>query len=146
MLSWYPDPYRYDVKNTRVPFSLNAAHMIRNMKGPVVWGGLVCGVYGLTECIFEQMRDSAKESTWVNSSLAGAAAGLVMGGMTKRFDIMATSALGVGILMGMVEFNGQGGNGQSAKRELGVDWWLPTTAESASCKELKEQYPEFKNL
>ena len=145
MLSWYPDPYRYDVKNTRVPFAHNMSYVVRHLRGPVVWSGLICGVYGLVDCVMEQVRDPSKTSTWVNSTVAGAASGLVMGGMSRRFDVMATAALGVGIVMGMVEYNGQGGKSNRQAEKERFQWWLPA-GDSESVKELKEQYPEYKNL
>lgn len=148
MLAWYPDPYRYDVKNTRVPFSWDVKYVLRTMRGPVVLGSVVCGTYAMTECLVEQVRDPAKESTWVNTFWGGAASGLIMGSVTKRFDIMTVSALGTGIVMGLLEFSLQFGE-EWFRPHSGLknaDWWRPSTPESASLKQLKDRYPEFKDL
>jgi uncharacterized membrane protein YebE (DUF533 family) len=100
----------------------------------------------LTECVFEGIRDPEKESTWVNSAAGGAAAGLVMGGITKRFDIMSTCALGVGTLMGLVEYNAyhSAGTKQVQSRLQGV--LPPVVHDSDALIGLKEHYPEFKKL
>jgi hypothetical protein len=93
----------------------------------------------------EGLRDEDHQSTYINSAVAGAAAGLVMGSMTKRMDIMATSALGVGLLMGMAEGNGQRlvvDKGHSA-----IKWNAALVKENeTTVNDLKEKYPEFKHL
>jgi len=94
ILAWYPDPYRFDVKGTVVPKAQGLRYIIRGMKAPMMWTALVCTTYSGVECVMEQLRDESKSSTWLNSATAGAAAGVVTGSMSKRFDIMATTALG----------------------------------------------------
>ena len=145
ILSWYPDPYQYEVKNTVYSRSLGLRYVLAGLQRPVLWASLVCGTYSGVECILEQMRDEAKSSTWVNSAVAGAASGVVMASMTKRFDVMAATALGVGALMGMVEYNGQ--TTASDKLYTFVQWRgiLPTEyKESSTLEELKKKYPEYK--
>jgi hypothetical protein len=111
----------------------------------VLWSSLVCGVYAGVECVMEGMRDEAHASTYVNSAVAGAAAGLVMGGMTKRIDIMATTALGVGMIMGMAEANGQ--TLASDKSHANIKWNAAIVRHNeTTVDELKEKYPEFKHL
>lgn len=83
----------------------------------------------------------------VNSAVAGAAAGMVMGSMSKRIDIMATSALGLGMLMGMVEYNGQSAIGDAEHANRKWNALLPAQSKaSTTVTELKETYPEFKDL
>ena len=90
----------------------------------------------------ENLRDETHENTWVNSATAGAAAGVVMGSMARRFDVMASTALGLGALMGMVEYNGQ--KQLQAKTSKTV---ISDKAEASSpVEELKKRYPEFKHL
>lgn len=147
MLAWYPDPYRFDIKGTVVPYAQNLRYILRGMKGPVMWASVVCGTFSMTECVMEQMRDEAKESTYVNATVAGAVTGLVMGSMSKRIDIMATSALTMGILMGMVEYNGQ--TVVSDPEHANAKWnaLIPRIEkESPTVQELKQKYPEYKNL
>ena len=147
MLAWYPDPYRFDVKNTVTNYALDARYIMRGLRGPVMWASVVCGTFSLVECTVEQLRDEAKESTWVNSSIAGAAAGMVMGSMTRRLDIVATSALGLGLMMGMVEYNGQTYVSDEEHATTKWDTRLPAKSEeSETLKALKEKYPEFKDL
>lgn len=146
-LAWYPDPYRFDVKGTVVPFALNLRYVLRGLKAPVVWASVVCGTFSMTECMMEQMRDEGKESTYVNATVAGAATGLVMGSMSKRIDIMATSALTMGILMGMVEYNGQTTISDPEHAKIKWNGWIPRIEkESTTVQELKQKYPEFKDL
>lgn len=147
MLAWYPDPYRFDVKGTVTPFALNMRYVLGGLKGPVMWGTVVCATFSMTECLMEQMRDTEKESTYVNATVAGAATGLVMGSMTKRIDIMASSTLMIGMIMGMVEYNGQRtvSNPEHAK----VKWTGfadSVEKESTIVQGLKEKYPEFKHV
>jgi hypothetical protein len=147
MLAWYPDPYRFDVKGTVSPYALNVSYVLRGLRAPVMWASVVCGTFSMTECLMEQLRDEGKASTYVNASVAGAATGLVMGSMSKRIDIMATSALSMGVLMGMVEYNGQ--TTISDPEHANIKWnsmapFIET--ESSTVKELKQKYPEFKDL
>jgi hypothetical protein len=94
----------------------------------------------------EQLRDETKSSTYVNSAVAGAAAGAVIGSMKKRIDIMASTALCLGILMGMVEFNGQKPNAVSEHSAIKWNTILPATHEETRIlQDLKKKYPEYKN-
>jgi hypothetical protein len=146
-LAWYPDPYRYDVKGTVVPFALNSRYVFNGLKAPVMWATVACATFSMTECLMEQMRDAGKDSTYVNATVAGAATGMVMGTMTKRLDVMASSALTMGLLMGMIEYNGQ--NTFSDPDHAKIKWNETTASvdpESSTVKELKDKYPEFKHL
>jgi hypothetical protein len=143
MLAFYPDPYRFDVKGTVVPQALNIRYILNGLRGPMMWSSVVCATYTGVECIVEQMRDESKQSTFVNAGVAGAASGLVMGSMSKRLDIMATTALGLGMLMGLIEFNGQkmqqGPVASSFTSRASIK-------ESEAVQQLKEKYPEYKNM
>jgi len=146
-LSWYPDPYRFDMKNTRVAKNLGMTYVIRNLQPTVLYSAIVCGVYTAVDCFFENLRDENKQSTYVNSTLAGMAAGMVMGTLTRRLDIMATSALGVGLVSGVMEFNGQ--THYADAKHAQTKWWEilpPQSKETDELKDLKEKYPEFKHL
>jgi len=147
VLSWYPDPYAYDVKNTRRPFALGLRYVLGGLKAPILWSAVVCGTYSGVECVAEGMRDATHEATYLNSAVAGAAAGMVMGSMTKRLDVVATSALGMGALMGMIEYNGQ--TVVSDKQHASRKWDMAlsqTTPDSTTVSDLKETYPEYKDL
>ena len=140
ILSWYPDPFAFDAKGKQLPQTLGFRYYINGLRSPVMWSTLICGVYTGVECVFENLRDEDKTSTWVNSVFAGAATGVVMGSITKRFDIMATTALGIGTLMGMIEYNGQ--------TVVSMKPRLPSLAKDATSPvdQLKERYPEYKDI
>jgi hypothetical protein len=146
LLAWYPDPFRFDVKNTVIPKALNTRHIIGGLKAPMLWSSIVCATYGGVECLMEQLRDETRAKTSVNAAVAGAAAGIVMGSMTKRIDIMATTALGLGMLMGMIEYNGQTMQHDKAKSLLTVRGVSDSVKESPKVQQLKEMYPEYKDL
>jgi hypothetical protein len=150
MVAWYPDPYRFDVKNTVRGKSLDFAYLLRGLQRPVLWSSAICTTFTGVQCVMEQLRDEGKESVWVNSAVAGAVAGALMSTMvTRSFSVMATHAIGVGMLMGMTGFNGQSAstfvpkfNGAMVKGVLDTS----KDTETNTLKELKEKYPEFKHL
>lgn len=144
-MAWYPDPVHYDMKNTVVARNIGLKAALRSMRGPVLWSALVCGTFSGMECIMEQLRDETHASTWVNSTVAGGVAGLVLGSMSKRVDVMAATALGVGMLTGMVDFNGSR-FASAPKRTTGMESAAMREQEQLAVDALKEKYPEFKHL
>ena len=79
---------------------------MQTMMRPAVALSAVGLTYAGVESFLEEMKGSHHKDPW-NATFAGAAAGLVMGGFfTRRFDIASMTALGVGLVMGMVEVNG----------------------------------------
>lgn len=136
-LAWYPDPYRYTHKGQEFFKPLDFRYVLRNLKAPVMWASLACATYSGVECTFENMRDASKSSTWVNSMAGGAAAGVVLGSISNRLDVMSVSALGVGLLMAMVEYNSH-----FIASEAGT---IPD-GRGPSVAELKERYPKFKEI
>ena len=145
-VAWYPDPLEFDYKNTVRARSLSLRYALRTLRAPVALATFVAGTYTGVECLVEQLRDETKSSTYVNSAVAGAAAGVVMASVTKRFDVMATTALSLGMLMGMVEYNGQT---QNAEKEYTAAKWgkePPKVEETSTVEDLKKKYPEYKHL
>jgi hypothetical protein len=144
---WYPDPYAMGHKGIIEPFKTDALYLMRTCKGPVFLGALCCGAFSLTECVVESMRDEKKESTWVNAGFGGAVAGALMGSMQKRIDMMLVAGMSMGILMAMVEYNGQKFSHMDYHIEQN---WIPKIApgeqESDIVKELKAKYPEYRNV
>jgi hypothetical protein len=140
ILSWYPDPYRYDAKGRVFSKALGLSYTLRNLRGPVLWSSLICSTFTGVECLMESLRGHDSE-TWVNSAVAGAVSGVVMGAISKKFDVMAATAFGLGGLMGMVEFNGQ--TTVSAKSSV-----VPESkdGELSIVEGLKTKYPEYKHL
>ena len=134
---WYPDPYRYTHKGTEIPYPLDFRYVLRNLKQPVLFAALTCATYAGVECVVENMRDESKSSTWVNAMAGGAAAGVIIGSQSRRFDIMTTTAMGVGLLMAMVEYNS---HFIAAEQGTIPDNMGPSVAE------LQERYPKFKGI
>jgi hypothetical protein len=146
-MSWYPDPYRFDYKGTVVPKALGIPYVIAGLRSPTLWASMICGTFSGVECVMEQMRDESRSSTWVNSATAGAVAGAMIGSMSKRLDIMSTTALSLGMLMGMVEYNGSQTVSDIEHAKAKWEHSLPVThVESNELEGLKEKYPEFKQL
>ena len=154
-MAWHPDPYRFGHKQTTLSYALDLPYIIRGLRVPATMGTVVCAVFTGTECLLESLRDERHEKTFINTTIAGAAAGMVMGGLSKRIDIMATSALGIGMLMGMVEYNAHSRlkdlETPDAAQLGGGDKWndkidTRKVKESQTVQELKEKYPEYKHL
>ena len=145
MLSWYPDPYRVDSRGVTVPKPQDLAYVLRHLKLPVAWGALACTTYSGVECVMEQLRDESKSSTWLNSAVGGAATGILLGSMTKRIDYMAASGLGMGLLMGLLEYGEWAAvaAADAAKKSTPLS---NTTTNPVTVASLKEKYPEFKDL
>jgi prepilin signal peptidase PulO-like enzyme (type II secretory pathway) len=146
LMSWYPDPYRFDFKGTVVPKTLGLPYLIAGLRSPTLWASLICGTFSGVECIMEQTRDESRSSTYVNSAVAGAVTGAMIGSMTKRLDVMSSTALCLGMLMGMVEYNGSK-VAADVEHVKAKNIPLPVRhAESSELDSLKETYPEFKQL
>merc|ERR1711865_1359023 len=102
--------------------------------------------YAAVESLFSEMKGTTGKDPW-NSAFAGAAAGMVLGGfVTRRFDIATTSAIGTGLMMGLIDFNGPSISCDTETRQVRS---FPATVksvfdESEELKNLKEKYPAFK--
>ena len=97
------------------------------------------------ESFLEEVKGSHHKDPW-NSTFAGAAAGMVLGGFfTRRFDVASMTALGVGIVMGMVEVNGPNvvcdPDAQGAKKFPSS--FSSSFQESEDLSDLKEKYPAY---
>ena len=145
-LTWYPDPVRVSHKGVVIPVAHDIPYILRALKKPFGWATMSLATFTGVECLVESMRDPNKESTYINAMAGGAACGALMGSMSKRFDIMASTALGMSLLMGMADFNGQRISIDPAAFEKTECMRLSLTEEeSDTLKALKEKYPEFKH-
>jgi hypothetical protein len=147
-MAYYPDKMVYAPKGT-VTFGppRGLAYMTKTIIRPAVAFSAVTVTYAMVESLAEEMRGSHYKDPW-NSALAGAAAGMVLGGfVARRFDIASMSALGTGLLMGLVDFNGpsiicdpitQQAKHFPSKISTQFD-------ESEELKSLKSKYPAYKN-
>jgi hypothetical protein len=145
-LAWYPDPYYFSHKGTVIERAMDFKYNWNHLKRPVGLAVVTCGIYSTVECIVESLRDEQKESTYVNAGVAGFAAGMFMGSLTKRVDIMATTGLGTGLLMAMAEFNGPRMQFETIRSDAKATIGSPVHTESDVIKGLKEKYPEYKDL
>ena len=146
-LAWYPDPMTYQHKNVITPLNQNLKYILQGLRGPVAWMSIACGVFTLTECVVEQLRDPEKESTWVNAWWGGMATGTVAGIMTGNIKNCVPAALGFGLIMTMAEVNGPrlAYDQEQYDRKLNRVGGL-ITEDSEVVKNLKKKYPEYKHL
>jgi hypothetical protein len=145
-LAWYPDPYYFGHKDLVVDRVMDLKYNLNHLKRPVGLAVITLGIYSTVECIMESLRDEQRESTYVNAGVAGFATGMFMGSLTKRVDIMATTGLGLGFLMAMVEFNGPRMQFDTERTDAKSSIGPQLYEESDKLKRLKEQYPEYKDL
>lgn len=171
LMAWYPDPYQYvSRKQAMLPMALDVRYVVRGLRRPILWATLLSTTYSGVECTMDALRDETNESTWLNSAIAGAMTGMVMASISKRFDIMVTTGLSMGMVMGMIEYNGPKGK-LGTKQEMYERKRGDTTTEkkatsptlsppseesesttatpwtvSEAVKNLKEKYPEFKDI
>mmetsp|Transcript_129446 Transcript_129446/g.192702 ORF Transcript_129446/g.192702 Transcript_129446/m.192702 type:complete len:199 (+) Transcript_129446:100-696(+) len=146
--AYYPDKMAFGHKNTVTSGPSRGAQYIRyTMVRPAVAMAVTNMVFASVESFLEEVRGSHQKDPW-NAVGAGAAAGLVIGGFfTKRFDVASMTALGTGLLMGMVEFNGPSiicdpETEQARKHPKS----LPAKfEESATLSDLKKLYPKYEN-
>ena len=121
--------------------------MTTTMLRPAVAFSAIGLTYSGVESFLEEVKGSHHKDPW-NATFAGAAAGLVMGGFfTRRIDIASMTALGVGLLMGMVEVNG---SNMVCDPETDAARKIPasiakTFEESEDLQGLKMKYPAYKN-
>jgi hypothetical protein len=102
--------------------------------------------FAAAECTAEAAR--GKKDSW-NASIGGIAAGAVIGATTKRFDMMTSTALGMGLFMFALDMTGpstihESGQDELHHRRYGV---LPKKhVESEALASLKEKYPKHASL
>jgi hypothetical protein len=117
------------------------------MLKPAVAFSAVGLTFASVESLLEEIKGSHHKDPW-NATFAGAASGMVMGGFfTRRFDLAFVTALGVGMVMGMVEMNGPNvvcdPVGQHAKKFPAS--FVAKFKESETLSDLKDKYPAYKN-
>ena len=79
-----------------------------NVMRPAVYFSLIGITFAAVEGFMEEVRGnkSLVKDPW-NTAVAGFASGMVMGGFyTRRLDVASMTGLGIGLLMGAIEFNG----------------------------------------
>jgi hypothetical protein len=146
-MAYYPDKFAYSQKGTVTSGpSRGLKYIMHTTVRPAVAFSVVSITFASAESFLEEVKGSHHKDPW-NSAFAGAAAGMVLGGFfARRFDVASMTALGTGLLMGMVEFNGPNivtdPVSQAAKKF--PEKVTTAFAESENLQDLKEKYPKFK--
>mmetsp|Transcript_11935 Transcript_11935/g.30284 ORF Transcript_11935/g.30284 Transcript_11935/m.30284 type:complete len:196 (+) Transcript_11935:131-718(+) len=146
-MAYYPDKFVFAQKGT---ISSGPARGLNYLKHivfrPAMIFSAVTVTFAASESLLSEVRGSTTKDPW-NSTLAGAAAGMVLGGfVTRRFDIATTTAIGTGLMMGLVDFNGSNMIcDPEAKEARCFPTKVPTVfEESEELQGLKEKYPAYK--
>lgn len=147
-MAYYPDKMAFAPKGTVTPGpSRGLAYITQTTIRPAVVFSAATVTFAIVESLAEEMRGSHHKDPW-NSAFGGAAAGFVLGGfLARRIDVASMTALGTGLLMGMVDFNGPSAICNPIKEQAKHFPSKISTKfeESEELKGLKEKYPDFKN-
>lgn len=143
-VAWYPDPVTSDAGMGGVVGKTDVRAVARAVFRPALWMAAAGAAFAAVECFAAEARQ--KNDSW-NSVMGGMAAGAVIGATTKRFDLMTSSAMGFGLLIGILDYSGPDTVRDPFELKSKMYDVLPAThKESEAIKGLKEKYPKFKNL
>lgn len=146
-MAYYPDRFAYAQKGAISSGPVRSLNYLKHVVfRPVMIFSAVTVTFAAAESFLSEIKGTTSKDPW-NSAFAGAAAGMVLGGfVTRRFDIATPSAIGTGIMMGLIDFNGPNifcDPVTQHARHLPTK--VPTVfKESEELKNLKEKYPAFK--
>ena len=145
LAAWYPDPVTTAGKYGGIPGRTDVRAIGKTILRPAMWFSLTAGTYTAVECAMEAARNETQDA-W-NSLVAGMAGGAVIGMTNGRPQVVAATAIGMGIVMAAVELSGP----KTVANEAALDHkrmgLLPKThVESEALAALKEKYPQHKNL
>ncbi|KAG7371070.1 Tim17/Tim22/Tim23/Pmp24 family protein [Nitzschia inconspicua] len=147
-MAYYPDKMAFSQKGTVTAGPARGlSYISKTTIRPAVVFSAVTVTFAAVESVAEEIRGSHYKDPW-NSAFAGAAAGLVLGGfLTRRIDVASMTALGTGLLMGMVDFNGPSPicDPMTEQAKHFPPKISPKFEESEELKGLKAKYPDFKN-
>lgn len=142
-LAWYPDHLTVDARGRDVVEFMSAKQVSKAMLRPGLWFAVVGATFTAVDCLAESARNT--RDSW-NATMGGVAAGLVMGMTTKRIDYMTCTAMGMGLLMGILDYSGPYPVALPLEVKEKMYGVLPEThVESKELAALKEKYPKFKN-
>lgn len=145
--AYYPDRFVFAQKGTVVAGPARGpSYIMRTVVRPCVAFSTVTLTYASVESLLEELKGSHHKDPW-NSAFAGAAAGLVLGGfLARRFDVATCTALGTGLIMGAVDFNGPNMicDPVTQKARQFPAKINTTFEESEELKGLKDKYPAYK--
>ena len=112
---------------------------------PAMWFSLTAGTFTAVECAMEAARNETQDA-W-NSLVAGMAGGAVIGLTNGRPQVVAATAIGMGIFMACLDYSGP--KTVTDEKELAYkrNAWLPKQhVESEALAALKEKFPQHKEL
>ena len=142
-LAWYPDSL-VSYRGREIVEFTSARTVARSLLRPAVWFAVVGATFSAVECMAQSARN--KDDSW-NATIGGMATGLVMGSIFKRFDYMTCSALGMGLLMGVLDYSGPNTSAKPQEAYEKLYGVMPKTfKESEDLEALKEKYPKYKDL
>jgi hypothetical protein len=123
-----------------------SSYIMNTFLRPTVAFSVVNLTFAGVESLLEEIRGSHHKDPW-NAAFAGAAAGFVLGGfLARRVDVATCTALGTGLIMGAVDFNGPNivcDPAMESARKFPAKI-NATFQESDELKALKEKYPAYK--
>ena len=147
-MAYYPDKFVFAQKGTILKGPARGmAYLQHVVFRPAMIFSAGTVTFAAVESLLSEMRGTTTKDPW-NSTFAGAAAGMVLGGfITRRFDIATTTAIGTSLMMGLIDFNGSNLISDPAGKEARS---FPTTVsavfeESEELQGLKDKYPAYKN-
>ena len=149
--AYYPDRFTYGHKGTVLPGPARGIDYLKmNVMRPAVYFSLIGITFAAVEGFMEEVRGnkSLVKDPW-NTAVAGFASGMVMGGFyTRRLDVASMTGLGIGLLMGAIEFNGPSliADAKTQKERMFSEKVPVKFEESKELAGLKEKYPAYKDL
>ena len=110
-----------------------------------MWFSLTAGTYTAVECAMEAARNETQD--YFNSLIAGMAGGAVIGLTNGRPQVVAATAIGMGIFMMAVDFSGSKTVWNEKELDHKITDVLPKQhVESEALAALKEKFPQHKDL
>mmetsp|Transcript_28598 Transcript_28598/g.42288 ORF Transcript_28598/g.42288 Transcript_28598/m.42288 type:complete len:172 (-) Transcript_28598:358-873(-) len=140
-MAWTPDAVTSNKQFGGIAGQTDARAVLRGIGRPGVWFAFVGASYAFAECAAQSFRGTNDP---LNAGIGGMVAGAVMGSMFRRFDIMAATGIGMGLLLAATEFGGGDVVYDSELANHKVFGTLPTS-ESEELSALKEKYSKFKD-
>ncbi|KAL3778487.1 hypothetical protein ACHAW5_003645 [Stephanodiscus triporus] len=143
--AWYPDPIESGGKFGGTSGRTDFRAVGRTIMRPAMWFALTAGTFTAVECAMEAARNETKDP-W-NSLVAGMAGGAVIGLTNGRPQVVAATAMGMGLFMACMDLSGPktvADEKELQYKTLGV---LPKKhVESEALMALKDTFPKFKDL
>lgn len=142
--AWYPTDYIERLSKERAKeVNRMMASYWRPLAGPVFWMTTAGATYKGAQCLSEYVFDKDRSRPWWNTAAGGAASGMVIGAMTRRFDYGAIASLTLGVTFFLSGLSDAYRTDQRATPHILFKDEYKT---EVTDKSLQEKYPEFKDL